>query len=263
MSRFFKGLIIGCSYVIPGVCSASTAISLKEYDNILELMGNFYKFKTVKNHLFLIFGILLGMVFAFVLVMKLFNIIPWFILTIFFIINLLNFNLSLSNFKNFVFEAIGFILLLFFTLKLTSIDVTSNIIFLFYGLIVALGFVLPGLSGSLLMFNLGIYEMIYIMFKARNFLDITFIFFLVSLVMGIIIWSKLFNDLIKKSNNIFTSILEGMFMGNLFLLGNEIVKCFSNLSTKVLYTFSIIMVGFIIKISSKHLRKKIKYDKIK
>ena len=60
MKRLLNAILIGISYVIPGVCSSTTASSLGEYQNILEVTGNFYRLTVLKKHVLLIIGIING-----------------------------------------------------------------------------------------------------------------------------------------------------------------------------------------------------------
>ena len=60
MKRLLNSILIGISYVIPGVCSSTTANSLGEYQNILEVTGNFYHINVLKKHFILILGIIIG-----------------------------------------------------------------------------------------------------------------------------------------------------------------------------------------------------------
>ena len=49
MNRIIKGLFIGISYVLPGVCSSTTASVFGEYENILEFTSKFYSIKIIKG----------------------------------------------------------------------------------------------------------------------------------------------------------------------------------------------------------------------
>ena len=64
MKKLIKGVLIGISYVLPGVCSSTTANSMGEYENILELTGNFYSVNVLRKHCKLGFGVLLGIMIA-------------------------------------------------------------------------------------------------------------------------------------------------------------------------------------------------------
>lgn len=254
--RLFKAIVIGLSFVFPGLCSATTAILLNEYDNLLETIGNFYNFKILKKHLILLVGILIGMLMGIIMFKILFEKNILIILTVFLTVNLKLYKIKKDNSKSLFYTIIGFLIVYAFTNILVSIDNDFFILYIAYGLIVALGFVLPGLSGSLMMLNLGLYELIFHLLNTRNFLNSVLILFITGLLIGIVIWSKVFGKLIKEGNLIFLSIIDGMVVGSVFLLLKEVLKCIKNFNEIILCILIMLFTLLFFKIYEKYLRKK-------
>ena len=73
MSKLLKGLIIGISFVVPGVCSALTAMILSVYEDLLNVIENFYKPKILIKNIMFIVGILLGIILSVVVISFLLN----------------------------------------------------------------------------------------------------------------------------------------------------------------------------------------------
>ena len=73
MIKFLKGLIIGISFTIPGVCSALTAMLLSVYNELLEIIESFYKPRILLRNLCFIIGIIVGICLSIIIISFLFN----------------------------------------------------------------------------------------------------------------------------------------------------------------------------------------------
>ena len=163
MRKLLCGLMIGVSYVIPGVCSVSTAKALNQYENMLEMYSKFYVRKVLLKNIFLLIGIFLGIFLGFFLLIILDNY-AWILLTIFLSINILQLKIKIKSICDLLFILLGLLVVMLFSINFNVDNNNQLIFFIISGIFVALGFVLPGLSGSLLMLNMGIYN--YIVDKA-------------------------------------------------------------------------------------------------
>ena len=105
MKKIFNGILIGASYVIPGVCSATTAINLGEYNNILEITSNVYKLKILKKHLKLIVSLFIGALLSLLLLSFIFKHIPFVLMSLF-----LGMNIGIISFEKIFFIVIHTIL---------------------------------------------------------------------------------------------------------------------------------------------------------
>ena len=113
MKKILCGILIGASYVIPGVCSATTAISLGQYDNILEITSNIYNPKIILKHWLLIISIIIGVLFSLILFGVIFKNIPFILMSIF-----LGVNIGMFSYKKINFNYIYYPTLSLFSLKI-------------------------------------------------------------------------------------------------------------------------------------------------
>ena len=225
MKRFINAIIIGISYVIPGVCSSTTANSLGEYHNILEITGNFYRLRVLKKHFKLILGILIGGLLSVIGLSLILDTYICVLLSVFLGINIALFRFEYTNKKSILFALLGIVVVILLTVNF-NISFNKNIIaYVISGLVVALGFVLPGLSGSLLMLSMGVYQdilyRINLLLKGDFNIDLNIIVFFAALVLGIVIWSKVLFKELKKNNNSFNSFIKGMSISGIALLSYE------------------------------------------
>lgn len=225
MKRFINALIIGISYVIPGVCSSTTANSLGEYQNILEVTGNFYRLSVLKKHFLLILGIIIGGLLSVIGLSLIVNNYICIILSIFLGLNIALFKFEYLNKKSILFSLLGIILVLVLTINFNISFNNSLIAFIISGLVVGLGFVLPGLSGSLLMLSMGVYQDILFrincIINGNYNLNIDIVAFAVSAILGIVIWSKILFKFLESNNINFISFIKGMSISGIVLLAHE------------------------------------------
>lgn len=252
MKKILNGILIGGSYVIPGVCSATTAINLGEYNNLLEVTSSFYKLSVLKKHWLLILSIIIGGLSCLFLFSYLFKYIPFVLMSIFLGINIGTYKQKVNlKYLMFIILGIGFVLILSFNYGWEF--EYNNLLMIFYGLIVSLGFILPGLSGSLLMVNFGIYEdvlnVLNGIFNIDLYLIKSLIYFGLGLLIGIIIWSKVFYKAIKNNKQSFVNFINGMVIASIGLLS---YYTFDNTNNIIEIIISITIVITIIII----LRKK-------
>lgn len=263
MKKILCGILIGASYVIPGVCSATTAISLGQYDNILEITSNIYNPKIILKHWLLIISIIIGILFSLILFGVIFKNIPFILMSIFLGINIGMFSYKKINFNYIHYLIFGIVLVLLFSINLGIEYKNNNYILILCGFIVALGFILPGLSGSLLMLNLGIYEEILKMFNSfmkYNKSDILFIvFFLIGLLLGIVIWSKIFYRSIKNRKSSFLNFILGMMFSSIAILVYQTFTCTKTIVEIILSIIIIVGLSIIIKFKKKN-KEEVSYE---
>lgn len=256
MKRFINAIIIGISYVVPGVCSSTTASSLGEYHNILEVTGNFYRLRVLKKHFVLILGIIIGGLLSVVGLSLIVDNYICILLSIFLGLNIGLFKYENFNFRNVLFSILGIIFVLLLTINF-NISFNQNVLaYVVSGFVVALGFVLPGLSGSLLMLSMGVYQDILyrvsFLMKGQLYIDLNIILFVLFLGLGIVIWSKILFKLLKNNHKYFNSFIKGMSICGIALLTHE---TFSNVEDVWLIALLVVLTTMTIAIT-KLLKKK-------
>lgn len=260
MKKILKGILIGASYIVPGVCSATTAISLGEYSNVLEITGNFYKFNIIKKNFKLLLGIIVGAIFTLLLFSLIFEKIPYILMSVFLGINIGMFSTKLKNFIQIVLFIIGLIFVVVLSFEYNFSLLETEVIMILYGLIVALGFVLPGLSGSLLMLNFGVYHKILysinMLVSGRKVHFLPLLLFIIGLFVGILLWSKVFYNVLKIRHNNFSNIISGMVFGSISILAYQTI-IYSKKIENCIFSIIVCLLALIIVLI---IKKKIKNE---
>ena len=257
MRKLLCGLMIGVSYVIPGVCSVSTAKALNQYENMLDMYSKFYNKNIFLKNIFLLIGICLGIFLGFFLLLILDNY-SWILLTIFLSINIFQVKFGYRSVFDFSLIILGLLIVILFSINFNVNNNNQSIFFIISGIFVALGFVLPGLSGSLLMLNMGIYNYFVELFKRKNLLNFNLLIFIITLLIFIFLWSKIISNFWNKANNKAVKIVDGMIFGSIILmikkLGDQIDNVYKCI-TCILIIITVSIIVITIKTLNNHLKK--------
>lgn len=238
---------MGISFVTPGLCSASMGISLGVYEDIIELFSSFYKLKTIKKHLLLILGIFTGLVLCFLIFINLFEKYSIYLSSLFigFILGdyLKDNKIKMINRKNILYFILGIIIVSMFYLLgniqlIKKIEMSSfiflNLSLFFVSILASIALILPGISGSMILFMFGVYEkisesielIINNILTFQPLIDENFVYivtFLASFLLGILVFSKIIDKFIKTNNSKFLVIINGFVVGSMLILMYEIV----------------------------------------
>ena len=104
---------------------------------------------------------------------------------------------------------------------------------------------MPGLSGSLLMYNMGVYYFVFECIENSNFINIKILFLIIGFIFGILIWSKLFVKILKNNKKWFKTIINGMSIGSIILMFLELEKyCVSKVNIILISIVSIVTLVF-------------------
>jgi putative membrane protein len=250
----FKGFIIGIGKIIPGVSGSLIALNLGLYEKIINSISNF--FKDVKNNIYFLSNVGIGMLIAIVLGSKLLNYLlsNYYFITIITFIGLLigsniNFFKHMKTKKEYVLTIITFILMLsLFFIKTNVVYIyKNNLLNNFYifilGFIDAATTIIPSISGTVIFMILGSYEFILSIFSNPfSNIKITFLFF-IGLFIGIILISKLMDNLLKNKKNIIYPIINGFFLSSILFLLIESFTKIDNLLEINLF-FPIIIISY-------------------
>lgn len=263
MKRLLNSIIIGISYVIPGVCSSTTANSLGEYQNILEVTGNFYRLSVLKKHFILILGILIGGILSVIGLSLIIHNYICIILSIFLGLNIALFKFNYVNIQSIIFSILGIVVVILLTINFNISFNNSIFAYVVSGFVVGLGFILPGLSGSLLMLSMGVYQdilfRINLMLNGKFHLDLNIILFAAALIIGIVFWSKILFKQLKKHNNNFISFIKGMSISGIALLSHETFSGIKEIWLIILLVGLTVLTFIIVQIVKK-MREKVAYE---
>lgn len=238
---FLIGIIIGTAMIIPGVSGGVIAVIFGVYDKMIYSLINLSKeFK--KNFIFLFIlglGILIGAIWFSNVMMFLYK--KHEVLTKLSFIGLilggvpfLFKEVKLKNEKiNYMAIIITFIVSLvlwFFSKNIFQIDLDSdtssgimNFINLFLaGIIYSVGKVIPGVSGSFLLIIIGMYEYVLLVMAHPITIGLRqlnkLIPFIIGLAVGVVIFLKLINHLLKNHYGLTYSIIIGFVLGSIPVL---------------------------------------------
>lgn len=231
LKSFFQGILIGSGAILPGISSGVLCVIFGIYENLLNCVLNF--FKNIREHFKYLFPICLGSFIGIVLfgnILKyLFFAYPIQIKFVFIglilgsIPALIKTCTSKTKFKPsyliFTFITLLFgILLVMLEKKITRFDeIDYNFLFLILsGFLMSAGIIIPGVSNTLILMLLGIYE------QYLDAVSIVYLPVLFPLAIGIIIGSIFFMKLTKFLLDRFYPqtffAIIGFTIGSIFIL---------------------------------------------
>ena len=266
LKLFIKSLIIGLGKIIPGVSGSLLAISLNVYDRAILAITNFFD-DVIENTKFL-FTLSLGIMVSIIIFSKiiLYFITNYYVITMLFFIGLILGGLLIfksnytNNKKNLIILLISFLIIII----LSSFSHSSKyvmegnfidyLVFFGSGIIDALATIVPGISGTALLMNIGVYEII--ISTISSITDINLIInnfkilipFGLGMVLGFILLSILISYLLKKYRSEMMAFVLGVSIGSMVLL---VISVFRSS-----YTYIELMLGLLFMIVGIYIGKR-------
>ena len=261
-----KGLIIGIGKIIPGVSGSLLAFSLGVYESSIKAISNF--FKDIKNNLFYLGYLAIGIVISILLFSKLILIAldKYYLYTIILFMGLIVGTIpqilkkvKISKKRNLVFIILAIVLVLIINyFKSDNLFIPSNSL-LDYLYIILIGFIdattmiIPGISGTATFMMLGCYNFVLNIFSNPFFhFGFTFLF-IFGLILGIYLISKLTYWLIKKHQEILYLLVIGFTISTIIFLMIDIFSLV-NLGN-IISVILLFCLGFIISYNLENLGK--------
>lgn len=279
MKKMFKFIIFGISNIIPGVCSATIALILNVYNELLEMLSRLYVVQNIKKYFLNYLGIIIGIVIGVFGFTKLYELIPFILNMIFLGIVVKSFPLKVDNSviynirkeKKISYFLIGLIIVLIlsllnqqiFKIDYTTISLKVIMIIFINGIVVSFGMILPGISGALMLVIFGLYFPLLnasknIIINIMHFtvpslndfiLVITFIF---SFIFGLVIASKIIKKAINQKPIEFNYFVNGMILATIINLVLLLPSAYSGI---VEIIFGILLMILIIVIEKPKIGK--------
>lgn len=219
-----KGFLIGLGKVIPGISGSLIAISMGLYNQIIESTSNLFK-NLKKNFLFLS-QIFIGIILAIILGSKAISYLleHFYILTMFtilgFILGTIPKLLAIKkDIKIIIISFLGTFLFNYLPFKMT-INLQTTILI---GLIEAVSSLVPGISGTAIFINFGVYDDILANIGALNFSFL--IPYFLGIGLGTFILVKGLNYLLRKRENIFMNVIIGLVLASITLIFKTLFPC--------------------------------------
>ena len=235
ISNYIKGILIGAGAIIPGISSGVLCVIFGIYESILDSVLNFFK-NWKKNLIFLaplFLGGLTGIILFSNIILYFFEKYPE--ITSFSFIGLIlgciPAILRISNDKNkfnlrylFCFlitfiTAISLIFLEAYISKYAEFNYSNNFSFSFLvlsGFLMSIGVVVPGVSNTIILMLLGVYETYLHSVSTLNFGIL--IPMGIGLLIGGFLWMKLIQFLLKKYHSETYFSILGFIIGSIFIL---------------------------------------------
>lgn len=241
----FKGFLIGFDSTIPGFSIGTLAILLNIYERLIDDFSSIarHPWKIIKKDIWLGIGFIIGFILNILTISFLLTHFP--LQTVSFFVGLVFVSIP-STFKNAtqskikVRDVISFILclafLIFVTLlnggdsKVASLSFVFLLMMFFMGAIGSGTMIIPGVSGSLIIMAFGYYDAIMILlsnilhsvthFEFAGFGTniIILVVFIIGVLFGIVLISKLIKLLLKKfPSSVYSGIL-GLLVGSPFAI---------------------------------------------
>lgn len=237
--RFVKGIVIGVAMIIPGVSGGTLAVLLNLYDELIDSINNL--FKNFKKSVLFLLPILIGALVGFIALIYPLSYglekCPLIIVSLFAgliiggIPQLYRKVKGNESIKGIILSLIAISIMIGLCFVVTNIEINlssfSFVIVLYLllgGVLAACALVVPGISGSMIMMILGLYNPILLLLKEiLSFTNLgNNILVLIPLVLGFIIGffsiAKLMGFLLKKHTiNTYYSIV-GFVIGSIFTI---------------------------------------------
>lgn len=223
---FLKGLLIGIGKILPGVSGSLMAISMNVYEPLLSSISDI--FKKPRDSIRFLFPILSGIILSIILFS---NVLKILVNKYYFSVLLLFIGLIIGtidfSFKEFedkkISKIIIFVFLIIFPIFINTLSVNINISVSFFnniilGIIEAVSTIIPGISGTAIFIVLKKYELILDMLSNPfNNLDIL-IPFIIGIIIGVFILSKVITYIIKKHPILFMVIVKAFTLSTLIIM---------------------------------------------
>lgn len=234
---FMKGIFMGIADAIPGVSGGTIALLLGIYEELITTISNIkislFKILTKdglsvfwkKGNLGFLFPLLIGIIASLIVFVNIaqyfldsFPLLVWSFFTGLIIATSYVIFKKIENFKlkEFILVIIAGISLILFT-KISNNDGLSStdfsIIYIFVcGLVASSAMILPGISGSLVLVILGVYEYMIESLINYNFYIIST--FVIGAIIGLLLLSKILNKLFLRHKDYTFSIMLGLVIGS-------------------------------------------------
>lgn len=220
---FIKGIILGISFVIPGVSGGTLAVLMGIYEELIEAASNFYKsVNDFKKYFMYLLPIGLGVVFSvsvFARIIK-FGLDKAPIITILIFLGMIiggipslckNVKENKITIKDASLMLVGMLIVLSMLIfhkssnlvTFDNMNMYGYVILFFVGMLAAVTMVVPGISGSFTLMLIGYYEPVLNMvneitaFKNLNTNIILMCVFMLGVVLGIVFVSKIIDWCLK------------------------------------------------------------------
>lgn len=259
---FLKGIVLGISFLIPGVSGGTLAVTMGLYEDLIEAISHFYQGKeNFKKYFMFVLPIGLGVVASVVIFARIikYGLEHQPIITLLFFIGLIlgglpslfkKVNLKKLNVKDVICILIGIGILFGISLLNPSGNVSLKlslfgiIKLILVGMLASATMVVPGISGSFMLMTIGYYEPVLgVVTEVTKLTNLShniliLIPFFIGIVFGIIFIAKLIEYSLKYYERITYYLIIGFVLASIYQVASTLLD----------YTFTISnsLIGFVV-----------------
>ncbi len=252
---FFKGIILGIAFIIPGVSGGTLAVLLGIYEELIEAASSFYKgLDNFKKYFMYLFPIGLGVLVSVGLCAKVikFGLEKAPIITMLVFLGLIIGGVpklfksvyKRPGLKELSFMLIGIVIVLFMLIadkgssnvSFANINLFGYLLLFLVGIVASATMVVPGISGSFTLMLIGYYEPILSVVNdltsMSNVKDNLLIMlpFILGIVIGIVIIAKLIGYCLKKYPTSTYYVILGFVLSSIISVFYEVFQNSFNLT---------------------------------
>ena len=265
MINFFKGIVIGLAFIIPGVSGGTLMVMMNLYDKAIDSISNF--FKDVKNNFIFLATIGLGALLG---ILGFSKILRYLLINFEFSTKMVFIGLILggipATYKTIIkkkntkinWYLVLLSLLVSIVLYIIEKHVVSysieeqlsigNIAICIAGFLYACGKVIPGISGTALLMLIGMYNYLIGIIADLNSFSLdklnVLIPFILSFLISALILFKLINYFLKKHYNITYSLILGFIFGSIFYVLPSFNTDVVNIILSIILCFLVMLLTY-------------------
>ncbi len=230
ISVLIKGFVVGATMMVPGVSGGSMAMILGIYDQLISSVSSFFK-DMKKNFMYLLqFGLagIIGIVLCARPIMGIIDRFP--VVSMFFFIGLVfgsvpmlykKAKIEKPSLKYMVSFLAGAIIVgaMAFLPQMNSAGVDGMSLSVFFlqiltGIVVAIGFILPGISTSYLLLLLGTYD--FVMASIASLDILALVPFVLGFILGVILLTRILEICMQRYPSITYTLILGFLIGSVY-----------------------------------------------
>ena len=228
---FLSGILIGTCMILPGVSGSVVAIMLGIYEEVIYLLNNKKSnLDKIKKIFPLAFGILIGVFIFGKILLVFYDKYTFYMMCVFIGLILGSIPVLIREIKDknekidikFLLISLIISLIIFLLPKVFNIKINNNLNFInlfIGGFLYIAGKIIPGISSSFFLMVLGLYE--FFLNTITNPFNIKFINilpFILGIIIGLYIFIKLINYLLKNHFSKTYSSIIGFIIGSIFAI---------------------------------------------
>jgi len=284
LSDFGKGLLVGIGNIAPGLSGGVIAVILNVYNRLLKALNEFFKrpMKVIRENFFLLLGLIVGILFTFLFILKLIALfpIPTMMLFVGFIIGPLpHIYADVRKQKTKVIDIVVFVLVAALIIGLSCVqseghktDVNIFLMFII-GVITASTMIIPGVSGTAILMVLGVFT--YLVNTVNNFLEslktlsfsiifekgLVLVPFALGFIIGLIVLAKVMAKLFVKYSRTMNWAVMGLLVSCPFSIISTMIveyndKMQQNLIINIIVGIMMLIGGSLLSIYMSGIEKK-------